>query len=57
MYLSRKVTTLSLPEIGAAFGGKDHTTILHAYKKIEKELETNNDLKKIVADVTGLLTV
>ena len=44
MYLSRKLTNLSLPEIGAAFGGKDHTTVLHSFKKIEKDLKTNKEL-------------
>ncbi len=57
MYLSRKITSHSLPEIGLAFGGKDHTTILHAYKKLEKELETNPQLKKIIEDVSGLLAL
>ena len=37
MYLSRDLTELSYPEIGRHFGGKDHTTIIHACKKIEKE--------------------
>ena len=46
MYLTRKLTTHSLPEIGAAFGGKDHTTVLHAYKKIEKDCFTNPEVKK-----------
>ncbi|HRZ39592.1 MAG TPA: chromosomal replication initiator protein DnaA [Candidatus Omnitrophota bacterium] len=46
MYLARKLTNLSLPEIGGFFGGKDHTTILHAYRKIEKELDENMELKK-----------
>ncbi len=46
MYLSRKMTNLSLPEIGGLFGGKDHTTILHAFRKIEKALDENGDLKK-----------
>ena len=48
MYLARKLTTHSLPEIGGAFGGKDHTTILHAFKKMDLALNTNKDLKQIV---------
>jgi len=36
MYLSRELTDLSLKEIGAKFGGKDHTTVLHAYEKVKK---------------------
>jgi chromosomal replication initiator protein len=35
MYLSRKLTTRSLPEIGRRFGGRDHTTVLHACRRIE----------------------
>ncbi len=41
MYLSRELTSHSLSEIGAAFGGKDHTTIIHAYEKIEDLLTTD----------------
>ncbi|MDR2794406.1 MAG: chromosomal replication initiator protein DnaA [Holosporaceae bacterium] len=44
MYLSKKLTTLSLPEIGKIFGGKDHTTVLHAVKRIEKSIESDNSL-------------
>ncbi|MGC9329871.1 MAG: chromosomal replication initiator protein DnaA, partial [Candidatus Hinthialibacter sp.] len=39
MYLSRKLTRHSFPEIGTFFGNKDHTTVLFAYNKIEKEME------------------
>ncbi len=53
MYLSRELTSHSLSEIGATFGGKDHTTIIHAYEKIEELLTTDitllsevNSLKK-----------
>ncbi len=53
MYISRELTSHSLSEIGAAFGGKDHTTIIHAYEKIEDLLITDitllsevNSLKK-----------
>ncbi len=52
MFLSRKYTNLSLPEIGRAFGGKDHTTVLHSYKKIEQNLESNQDLKSIIEKLT-----
>ncbi|MGI9404986.1 MAG: chromosomal replication initiator protein DnaA, partial [Hyphomicrobiaceae bacterium] len=38
MYLSKKLTSRSLPEIGRRFGGRDHTTVLHAIRKIENEL-------------------
>ncbi len=48
MYLARKLTVRSLPEIGAAFGGKDHTTILHAVKKVEEVLLKDEQIRKIV---------
>ncbi len=57
MYLSRELTPHSLSEIGAAFGGKDHTTIIHAYEKIEDLLVSDiallaevNSLKKQLTD-------
>ncbi len=57
MYLSRKLTTHSLPEIGAAFGGKDHTTILHAVKKVEEILLKDEQIRKIVDTLTNSLLV
>jgi chromosomal replication initiator protein len=48
MYLCRTHTKLSLPEIGRQFGGKDHTTVIFANKKISKMININNDLKKVV---------
>lgn len=45
MYLSREMTNNSLPKIGKEFGGKDHTTVIHAYEKIEKALTKDDDLK------------
>jgi chromosomal replication initiator protein len=37
MFLIRKHTTLSLPEIGKRFGGRDHTTVIHAVRKVDRE--------------------
>ncbi len=45
MYIARKLTNSSLPEIGNAFGGKDHTTVLHAFKKIEQDLPASPQLR------------
>ena len=46
MYLCREMTDLSLPQIGKAFGGKDHTTVLHACKKIEEDIKTSSILSE-----------
>lgn len=48
MYLCRTKTKLSLPEIGRQFGGKDHTTVIFAHKKISETINKNNDLKKVI---------
>ncbi|MYJ53813.1 MAG: chromosomal replication initiator protein DnaA, partial [Nitrospira sp. SB0672_bin_25] len=45
MYLCRELTDASFPEIGREFGGKDHTTIIHACRQIEKALEKDNALR------------
>ena len=44
MYLSKELTQKSLPEIGYAFGGRDHTTVLHAVKKIQNSRQSNATL-------------
>ena len=46
MYLSKVLTLRSLPEIGRRFGGRDHTTVLHAVRKIEKLIETDTPLSE-----------
>ena len=48
MFLSREMTSLSLPEIGEQFGGRDHTTILHAYEKIKKDIKKDQKTKSLV---------
>jgi chromosomal replication initiator protein len=45
MYLSRVRTSASFPEIGSKFGGKDHTTVMHACKKVEETITKDLDLK------------
>ena len=39
MYLAKSITSRSLPEIGRKFGGRDHTTVMHAVKKIEQKFD------------------
>ena len=48
MYLCRKMLDISLPKIGESFGGRDHTTVIHAITKIEKQLETDTALQKTI---------
>jgi len=43
MYLSRELTDFSLPHIGDEFGGRDHTTVIHAHNKIQEKIENEND--------------
>ena len=56
MYLSRKLTDMSLPKIGEEFGGRDHTTVIHAYEKISENLKTNDSLQHTVNDLTKKIT-
>ena len=48
MYICRNLTSLSYPEIGSKFGGKDHSTIIHAIKKIEKIMKEDVQIKSII---------
>jgi len=55
MYITRAITDLSLAEIGAKFGGRDHTTVLHACHKIEGLLGSDRELRGVVEDlISGL---
>ncbi len=55
MYLSRELTDLSLPQIGKAFGGRDHTTVIHAHDKINNELNENSILQDSIKDIIDLI--
>lgn len=48
MYLAKQLTTLSLPDIGRKFGGRDHTTVMHAVKKVEELCATSSALAEDV---------
>ena len=55
MYLCRNVAQLPLTKIGAGFGKRDHTTVIHACSKIEKEVQNNVSTKRIVESVKNIL--
>ena len=55
MYLSRDMTDHSLPDIGGFFGGRDHTTVLHACDKIGKELEKSEKTRTLVNKLVSLI--
>ncbi|MEA3313526.1 MAG: chromosomal replication initiator protein DnaA [Caldisericota bacterium] len=52
MYLARQLTDSSLPLIGSSFGGRDHTTVMHACAKIGKEAEKQETMKALIEDIT-----
>jgi chromosomal replication initiator protein DnaA len=56
MYLCRKLTEMSLPKIGEEFGGRDHTTVIHAYEKISQELKTDEVLQNSINEITKKIT-
>ena len=55
MYLAKKMTSRSLPEIGRRFANRDHTTVIHAVKTITKISEKDEEMKKNIDQIKGLL--
>ena len=55
MYLCREIANLSFPKIGDEFGNRDHSTVMHAYKKIEKEVKDKNNTRLIVESVKNII--
>ncbi|MDF2857670.1 MAG: chromosomal replication initiation protein, partial [Neobacillus sp.] len=57
MYLSRELTDYSLPKIGEEFGGRDHTTVIHAHEKISRLLNSDVQLQRQMKEINELLKV
>ena len=55
MYLCREIANMSFPQIGTDFGGRDHSTVMHAYNKISKEVKEKNNTKLIVESVKNII--
>jgi len=51
MYLAKQHTTNSLPDIGRKFSNRDHTTVIHAVKKIEELSKKDNDIKQSIIEI------
>ena len=56
MYLCREIANMSFPKIGQDFGNRDHSTVMHAYKKIQNEVKNKNNTKLIVESVKNIIT-
>ena len=55
MFLSKNLTTRSLPEIGRKFGGRDHTTVIHAIKKVQELVKNDSSLSEDIEILTRSL--
>ena len=56
MYLSRELTDSSLPAIGRAFGGRDHTTVMYAVQKVANQMGDEGEVLTAVKTLTNRLT-
>jgi len=57
MALAKELTSHSLPEIGDAFGGRDHTTVLHACRKIKELIESDHEIQEDYRNLNRTLSV
>ena len=57
MYLARKLLNISLPKIGEQFGKRDHSTVIHACDKIFREIDLNEELRKILDELEKLILI
>ena len=55
MFLCRDIANMSYPQIGIDFGGRDHSTVMHACRKIEREIKEKNNTKLIVESVKNII--
>lgn len=51
MYLCRDLTDMSLPKVGDDFGGRDHTTVIHACTKIEEDIRNNSEVRRTIEEL------
>ena len=56
MYLAKQYTTNSLPEIGRKFSNRDHTTVIHAVKKVDELIRKDNEIKQSIVEIKKRLT-
>jgi chromosomal replication initiator protein len=55
MYLAKKLTTRSLPEIGRKFANRDHTTVIHAVKTIDKFFKNDEKMRKNIEEIKSII--
>ncbi|MCZ6515055.1 MAG: chromosomal replication initiator protein DnaA, partial [Acidobacteria bacterium] len=55
MFLSKEMTSASLPQIGREFGGKHHTTVLHSVNKVQSQRQENRDLNRVINKLSDSL--
>jgi chromosomal replication initiator protein len=56
MYIVRELTDFSLPKIGEEFGGRDHTTVIHSYEKIQDLIKTDSEVNRVIKDLIHKLS-